>query len=76
MDIRELKIKDLRNLMGIVSQQPILFNTTFKENIAFAVDAPCYVTRLKMQHILPMPMISSWKLNWGMRIWWENQVTS
>ena len=40
MDIRELKIKDLRNLMGIVSQQPILFNTTFKENIAFAVDAP------------------------------------
>ena len=37
-DIRDLKIKDLRNLMGIVTQQPILFNTTFKENIAFGVD--------------------------------------
>jgi len=37
-DIRNLRIKDLRNLMGIVTQQPILFNTTFKENIAFGVD--------------------------------------
>jgi len=34
-DIRDLRIKDLRYLMGIVSQQPILFNTSFKENIAF-----------------------------------------
>jgi subfamily B ATP-binding cassette protein MsbA len=39
-DIRNLKIKDLRNLMGIVSQTPLLFNTTFKENIAFGVDVP------------------------------------
>jgi ABC-type multidrug transport system fused ATPase/permease subunit len=38
-DIRDLKIKDLRNLMGIVSQQPILFNTTFSENIAFGMDS-------------------------------------
>jgi subfamily B ATP-binding cassette protein MsbA len=38
MDIRDLKIKDLRYLMGIVSQHPILFNTTFKENIAFGID--------------------------------------
>jgi subfamily B ATP-binding cassette protein MsbA len=38
VDIRDLKIKDLRNLMGIVSQQPILFNTTFSENIAFGMD--------------------------------------
>ena len=37
MDVRDLKVKDLRNLMGIVSQQPILFNTSFKENIAFGV---------------------------------------
>jgi ATP-binding cassette, subfamily B, bacterial MsbA len=37
IDIRDLKIKDLRYLMGIVSQQPILFNTSFKENIAFGV---------------------------------------
>jgi subfamily B ATP-binding cassette protein MsbA len=38
MDIRDMKIKDLRYLLGIVSQQPILFNTSFKENIAFGVD--------------------------------------
>jgi subfamily B ATP-binding cassette protein MsbA len=40
IDIRDLKIKELRTLMGIVSQQPILFNTTFRENIAFGVDVP------------------------------------
>jgi ATP-binding cassette, subfamily B, bacterial MsbA len=38
VDIRDMRIKDLRFLMGIVSQQPILFNTSFKENIAFGVD--------------------------------------
>jgi subfamily B ATP-binding cassette protein MsbA len=38
VDVRDIKIKDLRFLMGIVSQQPILFNTSFKENIAFGVD--------------------------------------
>lgn len=37
-DIRDLKLKDLRSLMGIVSQQSILFNTTFMENIAFGVE--------------------------------------
>ena len=35
IDIRELKLHELRSLMGIVSQQPILFNTSFRENIAF-----------------------------------------
>ena len=39
VDVRDLKIKDLRSLMGIVSQHPILFNTTFTENIAFGVDS-------------------------------------
>jgi len=40
VDLRDLKLRDLRSLMGIVSQQSILFNTTFKENIAFGVDDP------------------------------------
>jgi ABC-type multidrug transport system fused ATPase/permease subunit len=35
VSIRDVKIKDLRNLMGIVTQQPILFNDTFYNNIAF-----------------------------------------
>ena len=38
VDIRDIKLRDLRNLMGIVSQHPILFNTSFKENIAFGMD--------------------------------------
>jgi subfamily B ATP-binding cassette protein MsbA len=38
IDIRDLKIRDLRSLMGIVSQQSVLFNTTLRENIAFGVE--------------------------------------
>ncbi|MAY84676.1 MAG: antibiotic ABC transporter ATP-binding protein [Flavobacteriales bacterium] len=37
-DIRELKIKDLRGLMGIVSQQSILFNDSVLNNIALGVE--------------------------------------
>ncbi|MDZ7778195.1 MAG: ABC transporter ATP-binding protein [Bacteroidales bacterium] len=39
VDIRDAKIKDLRNLMGIVSQESILFNDTIYNNIAFGMDA-------------------------------------
>ncbi len=35
MDVRDLRIRDLRDLMGIVSQEPILFNDTVYHNIAF-----------------------------------------
>lgn len=37
-DIRDFKISDLRGLMGIVNQDPILFNDTFFNNIAFGVE--------------------------------------
>ncbi|PIF04983.1 MAG: antibiotic ABC transporter ATP-binding protein [Draconibacterium sp.] len=37
-DIRNLKLHDLRGLMGNVNQEPILFNETFFNNIAFGVD--------------------------------------
>lgn len=40
VDIRDYRIRELRNLMGIVSQHPILFNTTFSDNIAFGMDDP------------------------------------
>lgn len=36
--IKDCKIKDLRNLMGIVNQEAILFNDTFANNIAFGSD--------------------------------------
>jgi subfamily B ATP-binding cassette protein MsbA len=36
-DIRDYKIGDLRNLMGVVSQETILFNDTVFNNIAFGM---------------------------------------
>lgn len=35
-DIRDLRLQDLRALMGIVSQEAILFNDTVRNNIAFS----------------------------------------
>ena len=37
VDIKDYKLADLRGLMGIVSQQPILFNDTIYKNIAFGL---------------------------------------
>ncbi len=37
-DIREVRTHDLRALMGIVSQEAILFNDTVRNNIAFGAD--------------------------------------
>ena len=37
-DIRDMKIHDLRSLMGNVNQEAILFNDTFFNNIAFGVE--------------------------------------
>ena len=37
-DIREYKISDLRGLMGIVTQESILFNDTVFNNIAFGME--------------------------------------
>ncbi|HOW30534.1 MAG TPA: ABC transporter ATP-binding protein [Bacteroidales bacterium] len=37
-DLRDLKIDHLRGLMGIVSQETILFNGTVAENIAFGMN--------------------------------------
>ena len=37
-DLREVNVKDLRALMGNVNQEPILFNDTIFNNIAFGVE--------------------------------------
>jgi ATP-binding cassette subfamily B protein/subfamily B ATP-binding cassette protein MsbA len=37
VDIRNAKVHDIRQLMGIVNQEAILFNDTFFNNIAFGV---------------------------------------
>jgi len=36
-DIRDIKIKSLRSLMGIVTQETILFNDTIRNNIAYGL---------------------------------------
>ena len=38
VDIRDYKLYDLRRRMGIVSQDPVLFNDTIYNNIAFGVE--------------------------------------
>ncbi|MDO8643266.1 MAG: ABC transporter ATP-binding protein [Candidatus Woesearchaeota archaeon] len=53
-DMRDLKIKSIRDAIGIVSQESILFNTTLKENIRFgktnASDAEV-IRAAKLAHI-------------------------
>jgi ABC-type multidrug transport system fused ATPase/permease subunit len=34
-DVRDLRLDDLRRAVGVVSQEPFLFSTTIRENIAF-----------------------------------------
>jgi subfamily B ATP-binding cassette protein MsbA len=38
IDIRDFKMDDLRGLIGYVSQEAVLFNDTFKNNIAFGMN--------------------------------------
>lgn len=39
-DIRGVKLGDLRGLMGIVTQETILFHDTIRANIAYGIDQP------------------------------------
>lgn len=39
-DIRQMRVHDLRAMMGNVSQEAILFNDTFYNNITFGVEGP------------------------------------
>lgn len=38
INIKQLKIKDIRSLIGYVNQEPILFNDSFYNNIAFGIE--------------------------------------
>ena len=39
VDIKDVKVADLRGVMGNVNQEAILFNDTFRNNITFGVDS-------------------------------------
>jgi len=47
VDIRDLKMYDLRGLIGYVNQEPILFNDTIYNNILFGVGS---ATRQEVEH--------------------------
>lgn len=47
VDIRDMRVADLRGIMGSVSQEAILFNDTFYNNIAFGVEN---ATREQVEH--------------------------
>jgi len=51
VDIREMKLEDLRALFGIVTQDPILFNDTIYNNIVFGMQD---VTREEVEHAATM----------------------
>ena len=38
VDIRDYNVRELRKQIGIVMQEPLLFNTTIKENILYGND--------------------------------------
>jgi subfamily B ATP-binding cassette protein MsbA len=38
VDIREYNVRELRKQIGIVMQEPLLFNATIKENILYGDD--------------------------------------
>lgn len=38
LDIRKIKLEDLRKMMGIVTQETVLFNETVANNIAYGLD--------------------------------------
>jgi ABC-type multidrug transport system fused ATPase/permease subunit len=38
IDIRDYNVRELRKQIGIVMQEPLLFNTTIKENILYGND--------------------------------------
>jgi len=40
VDVRDYTVKSLREHIGIVRQDPFIFSTTFKENIAYGVENP------------------------------------
>lgn len=51
IDIRNMRLEDLRSLFGIVTQDPILFNDTIYNNIVFGMPD---VTRDEVEHAATM----------------------
>ncbi len=71
-NIKDYKLKDLRGLMGIVSQESILFNDTIYNNIAFGIsgtkeDDVINAARIANAHDFIMEMPNGYQTNTGDR---------
>ena len=71
-DIRDYRLKELRALFGIVSQEPILFNDTIYNNIAFGMkgvdkDAIEEAARIANAHEFIIEMENGYQTNIGDR---------
>ncbi|MBL7923165.1 MAG: ATP-binding cassette domain-containing protein [Bacteroidia bacterium] len=71
-DLRELRIRDLRRLIGVVTQESILFNDTVFNNIAFGMDEAreedvVHAARVANAHDFIMAMPEGYHTNIGDR---------
>jgi ABC-type multidrug transport system fused ATPase/permease subunit len=71
-DIRTLRLRDLRSLIGVVTQESVLFNGSVKENIAFGVDeasdeAIIHAAQVAHAHEFIMAMPEGYETNIGDR---------
>lgn len=64
-DIRQLKVHELRSLMGNVNQEAILFNDTFYNNITFGVENATMEQVIEAAKSLTLTSLS-WHRNKGM----------
>ena len=37
VDLKDINLSSMRNIIGYIGQEPVLFNTTIRENMLFAV---------------------------------------
>merc|ERR1712226_457428 len=58
-DLRSLDVRWVRNNIGLVGQEPVLFNDTVYNNIALGKEV-VRGKRLKLLRRVPMPMTLSW----------------
>ena len=71
-DIRTLRLRELRSLIGVVTQESVLFNGSVKENIAFGVDeasdeAIIHAAQVAHAHEFIMAMPEGYETNIGDR---------
>lgn len=72
INVRDISIFDLRQLIGIVSQESILFNTTVRENIAFgmpnaSMDEIIRAAKIANAHDFIMNLENGYETNIGER---------